>query len=81
MEWEQNMNIESMISGLNNDEMLEALELIWTKLSSDSARVVSPEWHERIINDRLANPSGASLPLAESKSQVMERLNERRTQS
>ena len=75
------MNIESMISGMNHDEMLQAMDLIWSKLSTDSTRFVSPEWHERIISDRLANPSGDSLPLAEAKAQVMERLNERRTQS
>ncbi len=74
------MNVERVISGMNRDEILEAMELIWRRLSDNVGELPSPSWHEQVIRDRLANPSSDSLALDESKSYVMDRLNERRTQ-
>jgi len=75
------MSLEAMLSGLSHSEKLAAMDLLWRDLSSEPARYVSPEWHERIIADRLANPdSGKSLPLSDAKDEVKERLDARRTQ-
>ena len=75
------MSLESMISGLSQTEKLEAMDLLWRELSRVPSDYVSPEWHERILADRLANPEpGKPLPLSEAKSEVKERLDARRTQ-
>jgi len=70
-----------MLSGLSHSEKLEAMNLLWHDLSSEPTKYVSPEWHERIIADRLANPApGKPLPLSEAEAEVKERLDARRTQ-
>ncbi len=75
------MTLEVMLSGLSHSEKLAAMDLLWRDLSSEPARYVSPEWHKRIIADRLANPAaGSPLPLSDAKAEVKERLNARRTQ-
>ena len=75
------MNLETMLSGLSHSEKLAAMDLRWRDLSSQPSKYVSPEWHERIIADRLANPApGQSLPLSDAKAEVKERLDARRTQ-
>ena len=75
------MSLESMISGLSHTEKLEAMDLLWRELSREPSRYVSPEWHERILADRLANPDpGKPLPLHQAKSEVKEELDARRTQ-
>ena len=75
------MSLESMISGLSHTEKLEAMDLLWRELSRVPTDYVSPEWHERILVERVANPEpGDPLPLNEAKSEVKERLDARRTQ-
>ena len=75
------MSLESMISGLSHTEKLEAMDLLWRELSREPSRYVSPEWHERILADRLENPDpGKPLPLNQAKSEVKEELDARRTQ-
>ena len=75
------MNLETMLSGLSHDEKLTAMDLLWRDLSSQPSKYVSPEWHERIIADRLASPApGQPLPLSDAKAEVKERLDARRTQ-
>ena len=74
------MNVESFVSGLNRDEMLDAMELIWAKLSSDPDGLESPEWHSQVIADRLENPPNSPLGLSDSKTEIEGRLNARRTQ-
>jgi hypothetical protein len=70
-----------MISGLSHTEKLEAMDLLWRELSREPSRYVSPEWHERILADRLANPDpGKPLPLNQARSEVKEELDARRTQ-
>ena len=75
------MTLESIISGLSHSEKLAAMDLLWRDLSREPSKYVSPEWHERIIVDRLANPApGKSLTLNDAKTEVKERLDARRTQ-
>ena len=74
------MNVESFVSGLNRGEMLDAMELIWAKLSSDPDKLDSPAWHSQVIAERLENPSNSPLGLSDSKSEIEGRLNARRTQ-
>ncbi|MEO8498464.1 MAG: addiction module protein [Planctomycetota bacterium] len=65
------MTLEAMLSGLSYNEKLVAMDLLWRDLSSEPARYVSPEWHERIIADRLANPAADKpLSLSDAKAEV-----------
>ena len=73
------MTLETMIGTLSRDEKLAAMDLIWRDLTTDSASFVSPEWHEKVIRDRLDNPaSGRALPLAEAKAQIKKAIDARR---
>ena len=64
----------------SHDEKLAAMDLLWEGLSADPRLFVSPPWHERAIADRLANPApGVPLGIAESKAEVKEALDARRT--
>ena len=74
------MNVESFVSGLNRGEMLAAMELIWEQLSKDPESLDSPEWHSQIIADRLKEPPSSPLCLSESKTEIKDKLNARRTQ-
>lgn len=75
------MNFEALLSGLSHSEKLAAMDLLWRDLSREPSTYVSPEWHERILADRLANPApGPRLSLSEAKAEVEERLDARRTQ-
>ncbi len=75
------MTLESILSGLSHSEKLAAMDLLWRDLSREPSRYVSPEWHGRIIADRLANPEpGERLTLRDAKAEVKERLDARRTQ-
>jgi hypothetical protein len=73
------MNVESLISGMNRGEMLDAMEIIWRKLSAQPDSLDSPDWHQGIIEERLRNPSDSPLSLDESKAEIKDRLNARRT--
>ena len=56
------------------------MDILWRDLSNTAAGYVSPEWHGRVLADRLSNPStGARLPLADAIRDVKERLDARRT--
>lgn len=73
------MSLETLIGGLNRDEKLAAMDLIWRDLAADSQSFVSPEWHERIIADRLDNPNPVqALPLADAKAEIKEAIDARR---
>jgi len=74
------MNVESLISGMNRVEMLDAMELIWRKLSADPNELDSPDWHREVIEERLCHPPNQPRPLEESKTEIKDRLNARRTQ-
>jgi hypothetical protein len=73
------MSLETLIGSLSREEKLAAMDLIWADLSADSRSFVSPEWHRRVIADRLKDPaSGAVLPLAEAKAEIREASDARR---
>ena len=75
------MSFKALLSGLSHSEKLAAMELLWRDLSSKPFCYVSPEWHEGVIADRLANPAvGESLRLNDAKAEVKDRLDARRTQ-
>ena len=74
------MTLESLLSALSHNEKLAAMDLLWRDLSSKPAQYVSPQWHERVLVERLANPApGKRLPINEAKAEVEERLDARRT--
>ena len=74
------LTIESLLSGLSTNEKLDAMDILWRDLSNTPAGYESPEWHGRVLAERLANSStGARLPLADAIRDVKERLDARRT--
>jgi hypothetical protein len=48
------VTLESMISGMSHDEKLDAMELFWRELSRGPDAIPSPEWHGRILAERMA---------------------------
>lgn len=75
------MTLESLLNGLTHDEKLAAMDLLWRDLSREPGRYVSPEWHERVIAERLTNPAlGERLGLGDAESAVRKQLDARRTQ-
>ncbi len=73
------MTLETMIGTLSRDEKLAAIDLIWRDLAADSQSFESPAWHEKVIADRLANPSASpALPLADAKAEIKEAIDARR---
>ncbi len=55
------------------------LETMIGTLSWDARSFVSPDWHEKVIADRLENPSpGPALPLAKAKAEIKEAIDARR---
>lgn len=75
------MTLESLIGGLSTDEKLAAMDLLWRDLSANQQEYPSPKWHERVIADRLANPSpDPKLGLDQAEADVRRRLDERRSQ-
>jgi hypothetical protein len=75
------MSLEAILSGLSYSEKLAAMDLLWRGLSREPSQYVSPEWHARIISDRLRNPvPGTPMSLSDAKTEVKERLDARRTQ-
>jgi len=76
------MSLETMLSGLSHSEKLAAMEFLWRELTREPSQYVSPEWHGRVIADRLANPApGKPLPLDEARAEIQERIDARRAQS
>ena len=75
------MTLESLIGGLSTDEKLAAMDLLWRDLSANQQDYPSPKWHERVIADRLANPSTEpKLDLNQAEADVRRKLDERRSQ-
>jgi hypothetical protein len=48
------MTLESMINSLTHAEKLVAMELRWRDLSRRPADVPSPEWHGKVLAERMA---------------------------
>ncbi len=76
------MSLETMIGSLSRDEKLAAMDPIWRDLATDSQSLASPQWHEKVIADRLKEPaSGSALPLNEAKAEIKEAIDARRASS
>ena len=73
------MNIESMISGMSRSEMLTAMDLLWTRLSHNPEEFQSPDWHKKVVTERIQNWDGQSASLDDAVSSIENKLNERRT--
>jgi|688.fasta_scaffold166284_3 hypothetical protein len=74
------MSLETLIGSLSHEEKLAAMDLLWEDLSADPGLFVSPQWHERVLADRLANPApGSPLGIYAAKAEVRESLDARRT--
>ena len=73
------MSVETIVGSLSREEKLIAMDLIWRDLATDSSSFVSPQWHERIIADRLWAPAaGSLLSLTEAKAEIKEAIDARR---
>jgi len=73
------MSLETMIGSLSRDEKLVVMNLIWEDLSADPQSFVSPQWHQRIIADRLSSPApGPALPLDEARAEIKDAMDARR---
>lgn len=73
------MSLEAMISIMSRDEKIAAMELLWRDLAQDVDSLPSPEWHEPVIAQRLANPAGEqALPLSEARTEIEDAINARR---
>ncbi|MEX0793647.1 MAG: addiction module protein [Pirellulaceae bacterium] len=69
------MSLESMIGNLTHAEKLAAMDLLWRDLSNHASGFDSPEWHKRVLEERLANPAPeGSLPLDEAKAKIRREL-------
>jgi hypothetical protein len=74
------MSLETLLGSLSHDEKLAAMDLLWEDLSADPGLFVSPQWHERVLADRLANPApGSPLGIAAAKAEVKKSPDARRT--
>jgi len=75
------MSLESLLASLTPEEKLNAMDILWRDLSSNPARLPSPDWHGDVLARRIANPSGEPrLSVDAAFDDVRERLNARRTQ-
>jgi len=76
------MSLESILGNLTHAEKLAAMELLWRDLSNPASGFVSPEWHKRVIDQRLANPSPeGSLSLEDAKAKIKQEFDARRRTS
>ena len=70
---------QDQLGRLSRDEKLAALDLIWQDLATDAQSFASPDWHAKIIANRLENPRpGQALALVEAKAEIREALDARR---
>lgn len=76
------MSIDSIVNGLTHDQKIQVMEMIWQDLILHSPGYSSPPWHAEVLAERLAHPSSEPrLTVDESRTEIMERLHARRTQS
>jgi hypothetical protein len=48
------MTLETLIAGMSRDEQIVAMEILWRRLTSNDSDPSPPEWHRRIVADRVA---------------------------
>ena len=58
-------------------ERMEAMELLWRSISSEPARVVSPAWHGKVLQKRLARIKAGKAEFL-TIAQLKQRLAKRR---
>ena len=74
------MSLTTFIGNLSHDEKLAAMDILWEDLSANPGLFVSPQWHERVLAERLAAPTpGNALGLAAAKAEVKKAIDARRT--
>jgi len=76
------MTVEAFVGSLSASEKLLVMELIWRELSVSGEMNVVPDWHDRLVHQRLDNPSpGESLELREAFAEIQGWLNASKTSS
>jgi putative addiction module component (TIGR02574 family) len=58
-------------------ERMEAMELLWRSLASEPGRVISPAWHGKVLQKRLARIDGGKAEFL-TVAQLKNRLSKRR---
>ena len=65
---------------LSVDEQIDFVQSLWDRIAATPEQVPVPEWHRRIIRERLeayhANPA-AGRPWQEVRTQIEKRLRDR----
>ena len=65
---------------LSIDEQIDYLQSLWDRIAASPERVPVPEWHQRIIRERLeayrANPT-AGRPWEEVRTEIERKLRNR----
>lgn len=65
---------------LSVEEQIDYLQSLWDRIAASPERVPVPEWHQRIIRERLeayhANPT-AGLPWEEVRTDIERKLRNR----
>ncbi|MGL1935706.1 MAG: addiction module protein [Fibrobacterales bacterium] len=50
------MDFQKHIKNMSTSERLNAMELLWNSLHSESEEIASPDWHQEILEARSQNP-------------------------
>ena len=45
---------QSTVEGMSVQERLDAIELLWRSLAAFPEQIPSPEWHARVVAERVA---------------------------
>ena len=66
--------------GLSVDEQIDYVQSLWDRIAASPERVAVPEWHQRIIRERLeackANPA-AGRRWEEARRDIEQKLRDR----
>lgn len=64
------------IEGMSLAERLQAMELLWRSLAAKPEKLESPDWHKKVLQQRLAQVAagqGEFLTLAQLKKRLAKR--------
>ncbi|HXO18471.1 MAG TPA: addiction module protein [Thermoanaerobaculia bacterium] len=67
---------------LSVDEKLDYVQSLWDRIATDPAELPVPDWHQRVIEERLAAHRGApeaALPGEEVRRELDQKLKDRRS--
>jgi hypothetical protein len=74
------MTVEALVGSLSQADKLLAMELIWRDLSVSSDVLPTPEWHDRVVHDRIDHPMpGETLGLEEAFREIQGWRNANKT--